>query len=169
LGSRPKRRNLEGLRHVPLNALNGPVARPSFKRTDRRSVPLIRLSGSLQVRQFVHYVHLHTSRIASAGTSMFTRGLRRVKDKRYFKPYIFVGLKKVPKYLRHSPHKSLFRRARKLLRKRRTPGMQTRSKARLFSSPTFRHNSINRFLGPVGATQAPRNTFTRSKPRRRAQ
>ena len=169
LGSRPKRRNLEGLLHAPLNAVNGPVARSSFKRINQKSVSLIRLSGSLRVRQFVHYVHLHASHTASAGTSVFTRRLRRVKDKRYFKPYIFVGLKKVPKYLRHSPHKALFRRARRLLRKRRVSKIRTEPKAKLFPSPVSRRSAITRASGLIGAAQLPRNAFAQAKPRRRAQ
>lgn len=148
LGSRPKRKNLEGTRNTILDPSNALVTRPSPKKTNTKSAALNRLTGNSRVRRFIYYVRLRSAskapesfaRPPQTGTnaSMSTRRLRLVKDERYFKPYTFVGLKKIPKYLVNDPFVTMFKQARRLLRASRVLKSGTKPKmSRLVSAFSY--------------------------------
>lgn len=161
LGSRPRRKNLEGARRTILNPDNSLVTRSSTKKINIKSTSLNRLRNNPRVQQFMYYVRLRSVsedaeplvRLPNTGAnmSMSSRRLRFVKDERYFKPYTFVGLKKIPKYLKNDPFRALFKRVKRLLRTSRAYAPRNKPKMIRSTSPLSRTLKITRSAKPVGA------------------
>jgi len=121
----------------------------------------------------MHYVRLRSAfegvKLPSAlpetttGVSTSTRRLRFVKDRRYFKPYTFVGLKKTPKYLENNPFRSMFKRARRLLRISRIAKTPDKPKTVRSTSPLYARSNVIRGSRLIAAPSTAFPTFAKVK------